>query len=378
MKIYSLASLLVISALSQPVFAEEETEGDGTGVSGQIRFGYTNTTDSDADGGEDNETAAIGARLGYVSPTWNGFSTGVTGIAFGALGNLDDDAAFLDSDGGPNGSGYAIAHELWAQYEFANTAIKLGRQEIDTPFADTDDIGMVPNSFEGVVITNTSLPNTTIVGMHLNKAAGVDAGTPEKFTHITDTQDAVNALGVAYEVDKWNAQLWQYDQDNTAGNATDITYLEAGVSPIENLELGLQYTTQDYAAGGKGKAWGASAAYSVSDFTLSTAYNKVSGANGVQGAVGGVGGGPFFTSAEQNTIDDTAGIRANMIGVEYSGIKNLTLAVNKFDFDKGSSDELDLTASYQIKDNLTADLIYSDMGEGGDNTRFFINYDFDI
>ena len=376
MKIYSLASLLVLTAFCQTVFAEE-TE-DNSGVSGQIRFGYTNTTDADASGGEDNETAAIGARLGYVSPDWHGFSTGVTGYATAALGNLDDDAAFLNSDGGPNGSGYAITHELWAQYEFAKTAIKLGRQEIDTPFADTDDIGMVPNSFEGVVIMNTSLPNTKVIALHLNKAAGVDASTPDKFTHITDTQAAVSAVGIDYDVNKWNVHIWQYNQENTVGNATDMTYLETGVSPTENLALGLQYTMQDYATGRKGKAWGASVAYSITDFTMSTAYNKVSGTNGVQGAIGGVGGGPFFTSAEQNTIDDTANIHANMVGVEYSGIKNLTLAVNKFDFDKGSSDELDLTTSYQIKDKLTADLIYSDMGEGGSNTRLFINYNFEI
>jgi hypothetical protein len=116
----------------------------------------------------------------------------------------------------------------------------------------------------------------------------------------------------------------------------------------------------------------------MGDFTVTADYNKVSGDNGIQGTIAGIGGGPFFTSAEQNIIDDTANISAKAIGVEYSGIKDLTLAARKVSFDQGVTDELDLTANYQIRDNLTAQLIYSDMEEAGKNTRFFINYDFDI
>ena len=371
MKIYSLANVLILSALTHIAVADENTPDDNSGVSGQIRFGYSNTEDGS---GQKVESAAIGGRLGYVSPVWKGVSVGATGYTTNAIGSLDDDPLFLDS----NGKSYSIAAELWLQAEFANTAIKVGRQIIDTPFADTDDIGMIPNTFEGVVVTNNSLANTTITAMHLNKAAGVDAPVPEKFTHLTDTGDAVNALGITYESDKWSAQLWQYDQDNQAGNASDITYLDAGISPMENLNLGVQYTTQDYAVGGKGKAWGATAEYTFADFTLSADYNKVSGAQGVQGAIGGVGGGTFFTSAEQNTIDDVADISAKAIGVEYSGIKDLTLAVRKISFDQGVTDELDIAAGYQIHDNLSAYLIYSDMETDGKNTRFFVNYDFDI
>ncbi len=375
MRIYTLASFLVLTAFSQMVFSEDKATEDNSGVSGQIRFGYTNTEDGT---GNSVESAAIGGKLGYVSPSWNGISVGATGYTTNALGNLDDDGFFLNSRGGPNGEGYSIIGELWLQAEFANTAIKIGRQEIDTPFADTDDIGMIPDTFEGVVITNTSLANTTITAMHLDKGAGVDAPIPEKFTDLTDKGDGVSALGVSYETDKWNAQFWHYKQDNNAGNATNITYVEAGINPLENLELGVQYANESYAVGGNAKVWGAEASYGMGDFTVTADYNKVSGDNGIQGTIGGIGGGPFFTSAEQNIIDDTANIKAKAIGIEYSGIKNLALSVRKVNFDQGVSDELDLTADYQIRDNLTAQLIYSDMDEAGKNTRFFVNYNFDI
>ena len=138
----------------------------------------------------------------------------------------------------------------------------------------------------------------------------------------------------------------------------------------------MQYTTQkDNAGGGNGNAWGATAAYAMGDFTIAADYNKASGANGV---INGLGGGPYFTSSENNTIDGTANISAKALGIEYTGIDKLTLAARKVSFDQGVSDELDLVASYQIKDNLTADLIYSDMDIDGKNTRFFVNYEFNL
>jgi predicted porin len=175
-----------------------------------------------------------------------------------------------------------------------------------------------------------------------------------------------------YELDKWNAQLWHYKQNN----AIDMTYAEVSINPMNNLAMSLQYITQkDNVTGKKGKSWGTTADYTLTDITFSADYNKTSGTNGV---VNGFGGGPYFTSAEQNTIDGITDIRAYAIGIEYAGINNLTLGIRKIDFDQGIGDELDINASYQIRDNWTADLIISDMDIDGKNTRFFINYDLNI
>ncbi len=373
--IFSNMSLLALMSISSMLLAEENNphiNQPNSGFSAQIRFGFSQTEDST--GNNNVNSAALGGKFGYTSPTWKGLTAGITGYTSHIIGNHDDDDLFLNSNGGPNGSGYNILGELWGQAQFSNTRIKVGRQVIDSPFADTDDVGMIPNTFQGAVITHTSLPNTTFIGMHLNKAAGVD-GQKEAFTsiNIAQSNSAVNVLAVLYDADSWNTQLWHYKQNK----GTNISYAELALTPLESFDIGLQYTTQkDDSSGGKANAWGATAAYSIVNFTLSADYNKTSGSNPVINAVGGVGGGPFFTSAEQNTIDGVVGIRANAIGVEYSGIKDITLGVRKIDFDKGVGDEIDLTASYQIKQSLSADLIISDMDVNGKNSRFFINYNF--
>ena len=177
---YSLAGSLLASTLSQVAFAADENK---TGISGQLRFGYSRAEDGT---GAKVDSAAIGGNIGYISPVWQGFNVGANIYSTNVLGKYDDDDRFLDREGRPNGSGYTVLGEAWLQAKFNQTAIKVGRQAIDTPFADTDDIGMIPNTFEAAIVTNNSLANTTLIGMHLHKAAGVDS-TKEDFTRINGT-----------------------------------------------------------------------------------------------------------------------------------------------------------------------------------------------
>lgn len=356
-QLFSTTILLPALCLSSGVLLADE-QGQ-SGIFGQIRGGYVNLDDN---AGSKTDTLSIGGKLGYKTKKYNGLSAGATFYTSNPLGGVDDEGLFLDS----NGNGYSILGEAYVNADLGKTSIKLGRQEIDTPFADTDDIGMVPNTFEGLVVSNSSLSNTKLYGMHLSRWAGVDAPVPEKFTKMND-DDGINAIGAVYEPsDKLNVQGWHYN----AKNGTDISYIEAGFTPLESLELGAQYATQD-GAGFDGKVWGLSASYGIGDITLSTAYNKVSDGQ----VTNGFGGGPFFTSAEDHTIAEADNQEATTFGIEYTGINKLTLAATQVNFDQGA-DELDLVASYEINDNLSADLIYSDMNDDGTLTRAFINYNF--
>lgn len=348
--------LPVLCLSSSTLFADDSDE---SGVFGQVRGGYVILDDN---AGPKTDTLSIGGKLGYKTKKYKGLSAGATFYTTNPLGSMDDEGLFLDS----NGNGYSILGEAFVKAELGKTDIKVGRQEIDTPFADTDDIGMIPNTFEGLVVSNSSLPNTKLYGMHLQRWAGVDAPVPEKFTKLNG-DDNVNVIGaVIAPSDKLNLQGWHYN----AKNGTDISYLEAGFAPIENLELGAQYAIQN-GAGFDGKVWGVSASYGIGDVTLSAAHNKVSDGQ----VTNGFGGGPFFTSAEDHTIAEVNNQKATAFGIEYTGINKLTLAATQVNFDQGS-DELHLVASYEINDNLSADLIYSDMNEDGTLTKAFVNYNF--
>lgn len=336
-----------------------ETEN---GVFGQIRFGYVNTDDNTSN----LDSLAIGGRLGYKSNSYHGLSAGGTFYTSQAVGGVNDNNLFFNSDN----KGYSILGEAYIKANLGSTSIKLGRQEIETPFADSNDIGMIPNTFESLMIMNTSLPNTTVIASHLHRWAGVDVEPkPEKFTKLNGS-NGVNILGVIYKPsDKWNAQAWHYN----AKDSTNISYLEAAISPLENFEVGLQYGDQN-GAGNNGKVWGLKADYEIGDFTLSAAHNDVSEGQVING-YGGFGGGPFFTSAEENSIDGVINQEASALSLEYAGFNKLTLAASHYAYDK-TEDELDLVANYEFSKNLNADFIYSDLNNDGSVTRFFLNYNF--
>lgn len=356
---FSAWLLLLISF--QPVIAHDLNSD--AGFSGQLRLGYSRT--------EKFDSAAIGGKVGYVSPILYAFNASAVAYASYPIAGINDDELFLDSHGGPNGDGYAILGEAWLGAHFPSIDIKLGRQAFDTPYADSDDVGMIPNTFSGAVITHHGLPNTMITLAHLDKAAGVDS-SKETFTEINGSS-GVTLLGVNYEKDNWQAQLWHYAQPK----ATDMDYAEFSIEPSKPLKLGLQLAHQRrHGVSGHARLMGLSASYELEKIRLFTDYNKVWGAYGVNNAVGGVGGGPFFTSAEINTVDDVANIRAVAAGIEYTGIKNLSFGLRKIDFNQGVSDEIDFTLSYQLKKHFSADLIVSNLTQDGDNTRLFINYDF--
>ena len=338
------------------------TESPGA-LSSELRLGYTATDDG---AGSTVESLSVGARLDGATPAWHGLRAGATLYATTPLSDLNDDPLFLDSAGGPDGKGYAILGQLWLEGHLGSTRLRLGRQEIDTPFANTDDIGMIPNTLEGAVLDDSTFEGWGFTLAHLSRWAGVDA-RQEKFTRINGKR-GLTLLGVSHSMTHWDAQAWYYRQRG----GTDILYLEAGGDPIDDLHLGWQWTRQqDKATNQSARAWGLSVAYALGNLTLSSNYNRVSGNGSVSN---GYGGGPFFTSCDQNTIDGTPRIRAFALGAEYHGIDRLSLGVRHVDFDQGVGDEWDLWAGYSVSEDLHFDLVHSDLGPDGSNTRAFLNY----
>jgi len=119
--------------------------------------------------------------------------------------------------------------------------------------------------------------------------------------------------------------------------------------------------------------------------SISAAYNTVHD----NYATNGFGGGPFYTSSEHLTLREanadgnallfSAGFDTGIIGIDglELGVGYLTLTDNN-DIE---STELDLVASYTFNDNLSVDVIYSDVeddinGDTFENTRIFVNYTF--
>lgn len=350
-------------------------------VNGYIRAGYQNT---DISGDSDYTDTALGGKLHIETASWNGISAGVsfytTQVLFG--NNEGEGVPFFDI----NNDAYSILGEAYLQGQWGNTTVKVGRQEIDTPFADTDDIGMIPNTFEAAVLVNTDIQDTTIVLAQVQKMSGVDAEFPSKFTKL-NSDDGVQALGVTYEgIEGLALSGWYYN----ASDVVKVPYIEAGYETNINgvtLGLGAQYAHQDWEMDDAANIVGASISAGIESagLTVGAAYNKSS-----DGAAGNLfGGGPFFTSSEHLTLAEAgADGKALMISAELDasavGIENLTLGAGylTLEDDTGTEGtELDITASYAFNNALGIDVIYSDIDDeiNGDeltNLRMFVNYTF--
>jgi len=308
------------------------------------------------DVGKKSTTYALGGSVGVETKPIQGFSIGATFYTTNALFGKDDEGMFL----GSNNNSYSIVGEAFIKAQLGKTTIKAGRQTIDTPYADSDDIGMVPDRFEGYSLVSKDIESTTIVLAWLDKWAGVDSEQPEKFREMQSSGDAVLTGGVIYKgVENTTLQAWQYKLENR-----NLTYLEAGYE-TEQFNLASQYSDQD----NSNSIFGVSAGVNIGDLALSTAYNKVDGE-----VINGFGGGPFFTSAEDHTVAEVTDQEAWLLGAEYS-YGEFTGGVTHVNFDKGEN-ETDYILSYAMNDNFGVDVIYSDMYNDGKMTRVFANYNF--
>ena len=132
-----------------------------------IRAGAVQIED---DSGAKSTTFSLGGSLGVETKAIQGFSIGTTFYTTNPLFGKDDEGMFLSS----TNDGYSIVGEAFIKAQLGKTTIKAGRQIVDTPYADSDDIGMIPNSFEGYTLVNQDIANTTIILASLDKWSGVD------------------------------------------------------------------------------------------------------------------------------------------------------------------------------------------------------------
>ena len=331
---------------------------------------------------QDDSEMAIGGKLHMEADIADCVSFGSSFYTTqGVDKKYNDGVSFFSSDR----DSYSILGEAYLQAEIQNTLVKVGRQELDTPYADTDDIGMIPNTFEALTVVNSSFIDTTIVFAHLQKMSGVDAKIPEKFNKINDS-DGVQALGMTYEgVEDVTFQGWFYN----ASDVVKLTYLEADwAGSLGRFGVGVagQYTIQDYDNGNEVSVYGINLSLGLEEhgLTFHTAYNKSDSTNG-QVAENFFGGGPFFINCEHLTMADLgADADAYHVGLEVDGgsygVDGFGMG---FSYLEGENlEEIDIVASYAMNDQLSFDLIYSDMTDNAEdsesftNTRVFVNYRF--
>ena len=343
---------------------------------GNIRVGYQS---HEVDGIKDDEYA-IGLKLHGETGAYHGVQAGAT--LFTSVGNGKEGfegVPFFDE----KNENYAILAEAYLKGTFSNTTVILGRQSLDTPFADADDLGMVPNTFEAFTLVNSDLKDTTIFLSHVQKWSGVDSDVPSKFTELNGNK-GMQILGVTYEgLSNTTLDGWFYN----LSDEVQISYFQASYEDETykyTYGATLQYSFQDYENGESAAVYGIAASLGVKSVGLTTtiAYNRTDGIE----ADNFFGGGPYLTSAEHNTIKE-AGPDGNVIlytlqwDALVAGLEGLTFVVNidGHHEDLYHAKEFDIGLGYAYSDRLNISAVYSDIDDEDDsfkNLRIFANYTF--
>jgi len=345
---------------------------------GQLRAGYITFSE---DGTSRTSGYALGGHYHFNTKRWNGLMVGAEVYTVLNLGmnqnSLDINSDFFDE----NGKSFIILSQAYLDGKWGNSEIKFGRQSLDTPHADSDDIRMIPNYFEAYTITNTDIDDLTLSAGFINRMAGWENGVDsKKFVNVGETLGTNDIDGIYYASASYDGikdlslSLWYYNYQDIA----NVIYAEAGYSYAlakeTTLTFGLQYdSSEETGASLLGKqdanTYGLSmelASESMGVHILA-AYNQDTGETGAMGL--SLGGGPFFTSMEDQTLDaiGTAG-SAWLIGAGYHfetiGIDGLNagIAYGNFKAKDNShyeSKEIDIVIDYSLNEKFSLTAAYA-------------------
>lgn len=269
-------SLVAATLLAGTAMADEGK------VSGDIRALYMNTNtgygqpDSVTGATEDGASAlSLGINALYESPKLGNASFG---IGFAAQSNVVEagvvEGQSLASDQAIDENG--LMNQLYVAYDSPIGTIKAGKQVLDTPGAGSDDVRLTPNTFEAVVLINSSVPNTTLIGAQVatmsgwdnagsNGLAGYNSMTDAALygaanslaagagiTGAIDVEDnGATVLAAIYGNDAISASVWSYNITNTSDvtvNGDTVSVATAGAAKdIQVSTVSLNYVDAGYA-----------------------------------------------------------------------------------------------------------------------------------
>lgn len=377
MKKIAVMSMAAVAALSGSGIDEAFVAGK---ASGQIRAAYV-SQDNAVDG--DTYGTSFGGVLKYETADWNGVKLGVGAYISQKLHFASGDEDKINTDlFDMDGKSYAYVGEAYVDYTLGDLNLKVGRQQLDTPFADTDDIRMHPNTFEALIATYSGIEGTTLVGGFVTRWAGYDSeGTlsKEKFKKLGgDNSNGVAVVGIVNEsIENLALQAWYYNIDEVA----DAIYADATYAIPFSETMGVELSAQaanfneEKASGMDGKVYGIGAAFNAGPLTLGAAYNKASNDSG-KSVSNGFGGGPYLTSMEEMTIDGYEDAKAYQLSAELdladAGLEGVTLTALYGDFKSTPADmhvkEFDIIASLELSEAISGDISYAMVDDKNKNT----------
>ena len=371
--VLSIAATLCTSMLNAESFDTLFKEGK---LSGEIRSMYMEYNEKNA---PDNYATAAGGMLEYALGDFRGISGGVKFVTTNDIASLSGEGVKRNSELSGEKKSYNQLSEAYLSYSYRGVALKAGRQSFDTPLADTDDIRMIPNSFEAYTLGFEKESFSLFLG-NIQKWQGVDAGLENRW--VKTGEDGTNFIGCGYANDMLEANIWFYnftktslaDQQNGAENIANNSYYGDVSSQFElfkdfKIGVGAQYLKQEESdkSGVKSEIYGVKADAELWGFGVEVSYNDAK-REAAKHSFSGYGGGTLYTNMDAMILDEiTEDARAyawvGALSYEYKGV-NLSYAYGDFKTDRDANYqkahivEQDFSVEYSYNKALRVSAIY--------------------
>lgn len=354
-------------------------------VSGQLKSIYADYNyKQNAQG--DVYSTAIGGIIKYELASLNGLNAAAAvytshDINF-ATGKDTHQNPELSSEKGY----YTEMAEAYLNYKYNEFNFRAGRQTLDTPLADSDDIRMIQNTFEAYIATY-NLNGFKFMAGNIQNWQGFDAGLEDPWSKTG--KDGTNLVGVKYS-DTLELSAWYY---NITG-VTNAFYIDGGVEYPFSKDITLhamaQYLNESELDNSsvQSTVYGAMLELVVHGLGFNISYDKALQKMGKE-SFSGYGGGTLFTSMDTMILDEIAqdtDAEAIVGGLTYDYQEfEFLYAYGDFSNDSEHITEQDIGAQYNVNDKFLVAGIYAiendlkhDQQTNYDWNRFqlLVNYNF--
>ena len=368
---------------------------------GKFRFAYIDSARKISNTPTDTKRAiSLGGEFGFNTASYYDFSLHVSAFVSQKVSALNPSSSTIKEDFfDVNGASFVYLGEASLDYNSDLFQVKVGRVRVDTPYANSDDIRMAPNTFEGAWanIDYSSELKTQI--LYFNRWAGYDSQDESVGASQNDFKNLVSSdnfgmLGASltYEYAKDSEMSFWY---NYIDGMSAIAYAEiVGVYFINteglHIDYGVQFSsiTELDDSNVDGDVFGAMAIMHYKGAFLGGAYNA-SYSDAGKFVTDGFGGGPYYTSLDEATIaaisegaatsgnpatDNDA--QAFRVGAGYEfeniGAQGLVfeLVYGELYNDHGKIKEKDVVLTYDITDRWYGEAVYSNYESSCNNNTF--------
>ena len=282
-------------------------------VSGQLKLMYAEVAEPG-----DAYATAIGGIIKYELAAYRGFNAGAAVYTSYDIPLASGEGSKRSSEMSSDVGNHTDMSEAFINYKYEDLNFRAGRQLLDTPLADSDNIRMIQNTFEAYVATYEISGIEFMLG-NLQRWHGSDAGL--ELGWVETGTDGTNFVGISY-ADGLEYDAWYYNITDFA----QIAYFDLGIEYEINetflLHAMAQYLKESELSGSGTSAsiYGALIELVAYDIGLNIAVNKSEKQTGKE-SFSGFGGGALFTNMDTMIIDEITLDRealSYVLGIVYS------------------------------------------------------------